>query len=93
MKLKMLLGQLVNFYICVKENKLKIDIFERSNIMTNLAREELISRIKGLDEEEMELVVNLIPVDLCLKRIGKELDKLKSVENWMDKASKMLEEN
>ena len=60
--------------------------------MTNLAREELISRIKGLDEEEMELVVNLIPVDLCLKRIGKELDKLKSVENWMDKASKMLEE-
>lgn len=92
MKLRMLLGQLVNFYICVKENKLKIDIFERSNIMTNLAREELISRIKGLDEEEMELVVNLIPVDLCLKRIGKELDKLKSVENWMDKASKMLEE-
>ena len=92
MKLRMLLGQLVNFYICVKENKLKIDIFERSNIMTNLAREELISRIKGLDEEEMELVVNLIPVDLCLKRIGKELDKLKSVENWVDKASKMLEE-
>lgn len=92
MKLKRLLWQLVNFYICVKENKLKIDIFERSNIMTNLAREELISRIKGFDEEEMELVVNLIPVDLCLKRIGKELDKLKSVENWMDKASKMLEE-
>ena len=92
MKLRMLLGQLVNFYICVKENKLKIDIFERSNIMTNLAREELISRIKGLDEEEMELVVNLIPVDLCLKRIGKELNKLKSVENWVDKASKMLEE-
>ena len=92
MKLRMLLGQLVNFYICVKENKLKIDIFERSNIMTNLAREELISRVKGLDEEEMELVVNLIPVDMCLKRIGKELDKLKSVENWVDKASKMLEE-
>lgn len=92
MNLKRLLGQLINFYICVKENKLKIDIFERSNIMTNLAKEELISRIKGLDEEEMELVVNLIPVDLCLKRIGKELDKLKSVENWMDKASKMLEE-
>lgn len=92
MKLRMLLGQLVNFYICVKENKLKIDIFERSNIMTNLAREELISRIKGLDEEEIELVVNMIPVDMCLKRIGKELDKLKSVENWVDKASKMLEE-
>ena len=91
MKLKRLLGQLVNFYICVKENKLKIDIFERSNIMTNLAKEEFISRIKGLDEEEMELVVNLIPVDLCLKRITKELGKLKSVENWVDKASKMLE--
>lgn len=92
MKLRRLLGQLINFYICVKENKLKIDIFERSNIMTNLAKEELISRVKGLDEEEMELVVNLLPVDLCMKRIGKELDKLKSVENWMDKASKMLEE-
>lgn len=93
MKLKIWLGKLIDFYICMKENELKIDIFkiERSETMTNMEKEELTSRIKGLGEEEMELVANIIPVDLCLKRIGKELDKLKSVENWMDKASKMLE--
>lgn len=91
MKLRLLLEQLIDFYICVREQRLKIDIFERSEIMTNLEKEEFISRIKGLDDEEMELVADLIPIDLCMKRLEKELDKLKSLENWVESTSKLLE--
>lgn len=91
MKLRLLLEQLIDFYICVREQRLKIDIFERSEIMTNLEKEEFISRIKGLDDEEMKLVADLIPIDLCMKRLGKELDKLKSLENFVASTSKLLE--
>ena len=91
MKLRLLLEQLIDFYICVREQRLKIDIFERSEIMTNLEKEEFISRIKGLDDEEMELVADLIPIDLCMKRLEKELDKLKSLENFVASTSKLLE--
>ena len=91
MKLRLLLEQLIDFYICVREQRLKIDIFERSELMTNLEKEEFISRIKGLDDEEMELVADLIPIELCMKRLEKELDKLKSLENWVESTSKLLE--
>ena len=91
MKLRLLLEQLIDFYICVREQRLKIDIFERSELMTNLEKEEFISRIKGLDDEEMELVADLIPIELCMKRLEKELDKLKSLENWVGSTSKLLE--
>lgn len=91
MKLRLLLEQLIDFYICVREQRLKIDIFERSELMTNLEKEEFISRIKGLDNEEMELVADLIPIELCMKRLEKELDKLKSLENWVESTSKLLE--
>lgn len=91
MKLRLLLEQLIDFYICVREQRLKIDIFERSELMTNLEKEEFISRIKGLDNEEMELVADLMPIELCMKRLEKELDKLKSLENWVESTSKLLE--
>lgn len=48
--------------------------------MTQMAREELISRIKALDPEELKLVVDHIPVELCYNRIGEELRKFKEAK-------------
>lgn len=48
--------------------------------MTEMAREELISRIKALDAEELKLVVDTIPVELCYNRIGEELQKFKEAK-------------
>ena len=48
--------------------------------MTNQAREELITVVKAMSDEELELVVDYIPVELCLKRIDKELTKAKEVQ-------------
>lgn len=41
--------------------------------MTEMARKELIARIRGLDEEEMILVAQTLPVEVCLDRIRDEL--------------------
>ena len=46
--------------------------------MSNRERKELTERIKGMSQEELLIVSETIPVDLCLARIQKELDKIKA---------------
>ena len=56
------------------------------NTMTRMEKEEFIERIKGMSQEELELVVELIPVDMCMARVNKELDRLKAFENSVKSA-------
>ena len=51
------------------------------NTMTRMEKEEFIERIKGMSQEELELVVEIIPVDMCMARVNKVLDRLKAFEN------------
>ena len=48
--------------------------------MTAVHREEFISRIKGMSQEELEIVADLLPIEMCFNRIKKELDKSKQFE-------------
>lgn len=48
--------------------------------MTKLERQELIDRVRGMDEYELRVVVDNIPLELCLSRIAKECERLKSIE-------------
>ena len=56
------------------------------NTMTRMEKEEFIERIKGMSQEELELVVEIIPVDMCMTRVNKELDRLKAFENSVKSA-------
>ena len=56
------------------------------NTMTRMEKEEFIDRIKGMSQEELELVVEIIPVDMCMDRVNKELDRLKAFENSVKSA-------
>lgn len=56
------------------------------NTMTRMEKEEFIERIKGMSQEELELVVEIIPVDMCIARVNKELDRLKAFENSVKSA-------
>ena len=77
---------LKDFIYRVLHNKLYLyEILKGENIMTNTninshAREELINVIKAMSDEELEIVVDYIPVELCLKKIDKELTKAKEVQ-------------
>ena len=59
--------------------------------MTKFEEEEFINRIKGMSRQELEIVADIIPIDLCMARIQKELDKAKRVEDYVRKTINMFE--
>lgn len=48
--------------------------------MTDAEKKEFTDRVKAMSEEELELFVDLIPVDLCLKRIEGKLNRAREFE-------------
>ena len=58
---------------------------------SEMEREEFVSRIKGMSTEEMEIVADLIPIDICMKRIEKELEKAKLFKEAIKEATKILD--
>ena len=59
--------------------------------MTKLERDELVSRIKGMSKEELEIVVDCLPVEMCLNRIAKEIDKAQTFEKRVTEAINAFE--
>ena len=59
--------------------------------MTKLERDELVSRIKGMSKEELEIVVDCLPVEMCLNRIAKEIDKAQTFEKRVEEAIRSFE--
>lgn len=53
---------------------------ETKTSMNKADREEFIRRVKGMSAEEQELALEYIPVELCLARISKELDRARTLE-------------
>lgn len=51
--------------------------------MTKFEEEEFVNRIKGMSRQEMEIVADILPIELCMARIQKELDKAKRVEDYI----------
>lgn len=43
-------------------------------------KEKLTEYFEALTREEMELFIDIVPVDLCMRRIQKELDKASEFE-------------
>lgn len=56
--------------------------------IAKLHAEELANRVRAMKREEMELVLDNIPIELCFQRIEKELAKNKAfveaINNAMD---------
>lgn len=53
---------------------------EVEGVMNTAEKDELIARVHGMSQEELRIVVENIPVELCLERIQSELDKAKALE-------------
>lgn len=69
-----------------------IAILEYKPKMKDSERRELIERVKAMSDEELQLVSEIIPVDLCLKRIDAELQKAKQFEKSIKSAMSGLTE-
>jgi hypothetical protein len=67
----------------LKTNKPTMD---KKTGMSNAERDEFIRRIKGMSMEEKALALEYIPVELCLDRISKELERAKTMEERIKSA-------
>lgn len=59
--------------------------------MNDAMKQQLINRFQGMSSEELELFADMMPVELCMKRIQKELDKSKDFENAIRNAMSMVD--
>ena len=70
----------------VKEQpKMKTEV-KKNTSMTHMEKEELSRRVKAMSREELEVVLNNIPIELCLMRIEREFDRLKAFEDSVKSA-------
>lgn len=58
-------------------------------MLNNRDIEELTNRIKGMTEEELEVVVENIPVELCLKRINNEIARGAAYRKYIEDARQL----
>ena len=49
--------------------------------MSEPERQKLIQVVRNFDEEELEIVLDTVPLEMCFDRIKKEIDRAKEVEN------------
>lgn len=52
----------------------------RTTGMTNAETKELTERFEAMSKEEMELFMDIVPIEMCMARIQKELDRAKEFE-------------
>lgn len=69
-----------------KELKINKPTVDKKTGMTNAERDEFIRRIKGMSMEEKALAMEYMPIELCLDRIAKELDRAKTMEERIKSA-------
>lgn len=74
----------------LKHDKEKMDVVKKPEMitfagveagMTKMEKEEFKDRIKAMSQEEMELALDVIPVEMCLARVNRELERLKAFES------------
>ena len=68
-----------------EQSKMKTEV-KKNTTMTHMEKEELSRRVKAMSREELEVVLNNIPIELCLMRIEREFDKLKAFEDSVKSA-------
>ena len=64
-----------------RHDVLKIDIVSKANKGVNgVHLEELANRVRAMSDEELEVVLDNIPIDLCFRRVEKEIMRTRSFE-------------
>lgn len=63
-----------------------------TNALSNREKKELQDRIKAMSNEELEIVVEALPVDFCMHRIRRELDKAAEIQASIERAYAMTKQ-
>lgn len=70
-------------YDCLRDKQTEPKALKgvKEKSMNVAEKKELITRIKAMSDEEIMVALEHIPVDLCLKRVNAELNRLYTLEN------------
>lgn len=63
---------------------------DKTTGMSDTERREFADRIRALSDEELQIVVDNIPVELCLQRIQNELDRASKLEQEIAKTMNLF---
>ena len=66
--------------------ELYIQNYIKEDGMTKRERDALIERVNGMSEEELKVVSEIIPVELCIARISNELISAKIFREKVENA-------
>lgn len=58
------------------------------NGLTEADKKELTERFKGMSRAEIDIFMELVPVELCVKRIERELARVKEFESAIAKITR-----
>lgn len=56
-------------------------------MMSELKKQEIVSRVNAMSREEKELVGSLLPVDICLNRVTTVIERLLTLEKKLKSLS------
>lgn len=65
---------------------------EKPNELSAREKKELVERIKAMSLEELKVVVDCIPVSLCLARIESEIKKAAEIQESITRAYEMVKQ-
>lgn len=68
-----------------KTAKVKV-VLRDENGLSDADKRELTERFQGMSKAEIDIFMDLVPVELCLARIQKELDRAKEFEKTIKSA-------
>ena len=69
-------------------SKASIEKMKRDDLLAQAEVRELTERFKAMSLEEMALFVDIVPVELCLNRIQKELKRAEEFKEMIERAVK-----
>lgn len=64
-----------------------LKVTEKKTGLNEAEKKELTSRFKAMSSYELELFMDLVPIEFCINRIQKELNKAKAFENAIKAAT------
>lgn len=90
-KYKTCYREIVNLIRRIIHNDLYLHKYKKENdeMLNTRDIEELKGRIQAMTDEELEIVVENIPVDMCLKRINDEINRGKALRKYIDDAVRL----
>lgn len=66
------------------------DLRPDTDVPVSWEKEEFMNRVMAMSNEDLQMIVDYVPVEMCLDRIQKELDRVKAIESSIKETMNLL---